>query len=197
MQSLKKYIAGLICAFVLLTIAIIGSFCFTNSGTFAMSDGGKPRLNISNTNDYFSQMPIAVPGASGNIIKQISNTGNHSGNLSVSFSAVVNNPGIDGNGDLGANTETAAYIDVNSNGTWDNGDIGLNANGTTYSYNAPLSYDPLNDYGSITWNAVESLKPSATSNLIITWRIPPAVGNEIQCDSISFNNTFTLEDQIR
>lgn len=197
MRSLKKSIIGLICAFVLLTIAIIGSFSFTNSGAFAMSDGGKPRLNIRDAYDNSAQMPAALPGASGSIVKQITNAGTHSGNLSVSFSAVVNTPGIDGKGDLGANTEIAVYIDVNSNSIWDQGDIGLDADGTTYNYTAPLSYELLNNYSRIMWNQVQSLQPAAASNLVITWRVPATAGNEIQGDAIAFNNTFVLEDQIR
>jgi hypothetical protein len=197
MRSLKKSIIGLICAFVLLTIAIIGSFSFTNSSAFAMSDGGKPHLNIRDANDNSAQMPVALPGASGSIVKQIANTGTHSGNLSVSFSAVVNTPGIDGKGDLGANTEIAAYLDVNSNGMWDQGDIGLNAGGTTYNYTAPLSYEPLNNYSGVTWNQAQSLQPAAGSNLVVMWRVPATTENEIQGDAVAFNNTFVLEDQVR
>ena len=197
MKSLKKSLVRLIGVFVLLTFAIIGLFTLTGNGTFAMSDGGKPRLNICNDNGYPSQMPVALPGASGCINKQITNVGSHSGNLSIRFSAVTNTPGIDGKGDLGASTEVTAYLDVNSNGIWDAGDIGLNADGTTYTCETPLGYDKLNNYSCVMWTAVQSLKPSAASTLIINWRVPVTVGNEIQGDNVTFNNTFVLEDQIR
>jgi hypothetical protein len=196
MRSLKKYIIGLISAFVLLLAGIIGSFGFVNAAPFTLSNGSKPHLIISDITDNNSSPFIALPGRNGHFAKKVENTGDGSGNLSVSFSQVINVPGVDGKGDLGTNTEIAAFLDSNSNGIWDTGDIGLCADGSLYKSGTLLKYNLLNSFSGVMWNNVQALNPASATALVIMWQVPAETGTEIQGDSISFSNSFTLQGRI-
>jgi hypothetical protein len=203
MRSQIKSLTELGIAVLFMGIGMVTSFGFTTTDTIAIRDTGKPSLKvISGDSKYFSyQVPNALPGTNGRISKRAVNIGNRAGILSVCFSPVVNTSGTigeyaDGNGDLGANTEIAVYVDVDQSGDWNTVDVGLRSDGTNYSYPAALDYDPLDTYSGIRWNAVKSISASSEYDFIMMWRIPITVGNEIQGDSVSFDISFVLDEDI-
>lgn len=203
MQSLLKSLAGLLVAVLLVSGGIIASFGFSTAGVAAMSDSGRPTLKIISGDSKVCAFQVlnAMPGTNGCNIKRIINVGNRNGLLGVCFSTVRNTPGTtgeyaDGIGDLGANTEIAAYIDVDASGDWNTGDIGLRSDGSTYNYPAGLDYTALNNYSGNIWNELTSMSASDVCAFNIEWRIPGTVGNEIQGDSVDFDITFMLNDNI-
>jgi hypothetical protein len=203
MQSLLRSLTGLLFAVLLMGSSMVASFGFATADAITMPDTGKPSLKIisGDSQVYSFQVPNALPGANERISKRIVNVGNRAGILGVRFSPVVNTPGTtgeyaDGNGDLGANTEIAVYIDVDASGDWNTGDVGLRSDEASYSYLTALDYDALDNYSGIGWNAVKLMSASAVYDFIIMWRIPVTVGNEIQGDSVGFDITFVLEDDV-
>ena len=203
MQNLLKSLAGLLFAVLLASIGIIASFGFTRADATTWPDEGKPSVKIISGDSQICsfQVPTVLPGANGRISKKTINAGNRAGILGVRFSPVVNTLGTtgeyaDGNGDLGANTEIAVYVDVDTSGDWNTGDVGLKSDGTNYSYPTALDYDALDNYSGIGWNAVKSMNASAVYDFIIMWGIPVTVGNEIQGDSVDFDITLVLEDDV-
>lgn len=142
-----------------------------------------------------------APGDSGSGSTTLANAGSLAGELDIAFSAITNTPGAGGgqyeggSGELGANAEIAVYIDVDQSNDFSDGDIGLDAVvDTTYLFAAGLQWNTIDSYGSITWDAVETMAASPTAdNFRIEWRIPTGAVNDIQGDSVSFDVTFTLE----
>ncbi|MDO9332971.1 MAG: hypothetical protein Q7T57_00395 [Dehalococcoidales bacterium] len=201
---MMKRVLGLLVAFVSVVL-FIGGGTIAYFGTVAvnasnMPDTGKLHLaTVQNSSaDYSFQVPNVAPGDSGYGRKRLVNDGSRSGMLGVGFSPIVNTPGTfgeyaDNSGDLGANVQTAVYIDVDTSGDWSNGDIGLKTDGGTYSYPSALKFDAINDYGSIIWNSITTIVASVKFDFIIVWQVPITVGNEIQGDSASFDITFFLE----
>jgi hypothetical protein len=154
------------------------------------------RLVIDESAVYAFQFSNVVPGRSGSSHNRLINGGNQSGQLGVYFSEIINTPGTvgeyaDNNADLGAKAEIAIYIDLDMSGSWSSGDIGLKSNGTIYYNPTALDYTAFNRYGSARWDVMTMLA-SAEVNVIILWRIPTTVGNEIQGDSASFDIAFEL-----
>ena len=203
MQGLLKSLTGLVIATLLLGSGMVAFFGPATAGAILMPDTGKSSLKIISGDSQVSsfQVPNTLPGGDGRISKRIVNTGDHAGILDVRFSPVVNTPGTlceyaDGKGDLGASIEIAVYIDVDASGDWNAGDIGLGSGGASYGYLTSLDYDLLDNYGGVTWNAVESMSASSTYDFIVMWRIPITAGNEIQGDSVSFDTTLVLEDDV-
>jgi hypothetical protein len=203
MQSLLKSLAGLLVAVLLVSGGIIASFGFSTTNVAAMSDSRRPTLKIISGDSKVCAFQVfnAMPGTNGCNNKRIINVGNRTGLLGVCFSTVGNTPGTtgeyeDGSGDLGANTEIAAYIDVDASGDWNTGDIGLRSDGSTYCYPAGLDYSALNNYSGNIWNELTSMSASDVCAFNIEWRIPGTVGNEIQGDSVDFDITFMLNDSI-
>jgi hypothetical protein len=203
MRSLLKPLTGLVIAVLLIGGGVVVFFGHTTADAIVAPDTGKPSLKmISGDSEVYSfQLSNTLPGRDGCISKRIVNVGNRAGILSVCFSPVLNTPGTvgeyaDGKGDLGANIELSVYIDMDANGDWNSGDIGLRSDVVSYNYPTTLDYDVLDNYSGVTWNAVESMQASSTYYVIIMWRIPVTVGNEIQGDSVSFDTTFVLEDDI-
>jgi hypothetical protein len=203
LRILLKPLLILISVIVLIGTGIVAFFGFGRVDAMVIPDTGKSSLEIisGDSEVYSFQLSNTLPGRDGCIIKKIVNVGNRAGILSVCFSPVLNTPGTvgeyaDGKGDLGANIELSVYIDMDASGDWNSGDIGLRSDVVSYNYPTTLDYDVLDNYSGVTWNAVESMQASSTYYVIIMWRIPVTVGNEIQGDSLSFDTTFVLEDDI-
>ena len=199
-----KKILGLTVA-ALIVIALVGAgtwayFSDTESSTDNSLTAGTLDLTVDGGNTAvttFSETGKA-PGDSGNGSTTLANAGNLSGELDIAFSAITNTGGTSGefgdsSGNLGAAAEIAVYLDVDSGGTWTDGDIGLKSDGTTYNHPTALDYAVIDNYGSDTFDAVETMATSASDNFRVEWRIPTSAGNNIQGDSVSFDVTFTLE----
>ena len=200
-----KKILGLTVA-ALLVIGLVASgtwayFSDTESSTNNSLVAGTLDLNIDGGDTAVTTFSVSnvAPGDSGSGSSTLANAGNLSGELDIEFSAITNTPGAGGgeyeggSGELGANAEIAVYIDVDQSGAWSSGDIGLKSDGTTYNHPTALDYDAIDDYGSISWNAVETMAASAQDDFIVMWRVPTSAGNDIQGDNVSFNVTFTVE----
>ncbi len=201
MGRILKSLEVILVAVVLMGTVTIVSFAHARAHTDIMPDPGKASLNINGGGSqvFMFQVRGVAPGASGLGRKRVINVGNRVGTLDVRFSPVTNKPGTvgeapDGNGDLGAHTEIAVYMDSDASGDWSSGDVGLKSDGAIYNYPVDLDYHALDNYSGISWNQIESIAASAVVDFTIAWRIPDTVGNEIQGDSVSFDVTFTLED---
>jgi len=200
-----KKILGLTIAALLVVVLVGGGtwayFSDTESSASNSLVAGTMDLNIDGGDTAVTTFSVtsAAPGDSGNGSSTLANVGSMSGELDIGFSAITNTGGSgggeyeDGVGNLGAVAEIAVYIDVDSSGTWTTGDIGLKSDDTTYANPTALDYDAIDNYGSATWNAIETMAASASDGFIILWRVPSSAGNNIQGDSISFDITFTLE----
>jgi len=194
-----------------LTVAAFLVIAFVGAGTWAYfsdTEGSTNNSLTAGTLDLTADggdTPVTTfavtgkaPGDSGSGSTTLANAGNLNGELDITFSAITNTGGTggefgDSNGNLGAVAEIAVYIDVDSSGTWTTGDIGLKSDGTTYNNPTALDYAVIDNYGSDTFDAVETMATSASDDFIILWRIPTSAGNNIQGDSVSFDVTFTLE----
>jgi len=198
---MRKIVGSLITILLALLFTGIGTlanFTHAEASQSSMPTAGRPDLRLVTDKSavYAFQFSNVVPGSSGSSRNRLINAGNQSSQLGVYFSEVTNTPGTtgeyaDNNGDLGAKAEIAVYIDLDMNGSWNSGDIGLKSNGTIYYNPTALDYTALNGYGGVKWDVMTMLA-SAEVHVIIMWRIPITVGNEIQGDSASFDITFEL-----
>jgi len=166
-----------------------------SAGTLDLDvDGGDIAVTTFSASDK-------APGDSGSGSTTLSNSGGSSvtGELDIAFSAITNTGGAgatefeDGSGDLGGVAEIAVYIDVDQSGSWTAGDIGLKSDATTYNPPTALDYATIDSYANDSWDAVETMLPSAADDFIILWQIPTTAGNSIQGDSASFDVIFILE----
>ena len=199
-----KKILGLTVA-ALIVIALVGAgtwayFSDTENSANNSLTAGTLDLNVDGGDAAVTTFSVTgkAPGDSGNGSTTLASAGNLSGELDVAFSAITNTGGTSGEfgdstGNLGAVAQIAVYIDVDSSGTWTRGDIGLKSDGTTYDHPTALDYAVIDNYGSDSFDAVETMATSASDDFIILWQIPTSAGNNIQGDSISFDVTFTLE----
>jgi hypothetical protein len=201
MGRILKSLEVILVVVVLMGTVTLVSFANARAHTNIMPDAGKTSLNIigDGSQVFIFQVGDVAPGASGFGRKRVINVGNRVGTLDVRFSQVKNTPGTfgkvpDGNGDLGAHTEIAVYMDSDTSCDWSNGDVGLKSDGAIYNYPASLDYIALDNYGGNSWNQIDSVATSAAFCFTIAWRIPDTVGNEIQGNSVSFDVTFILED---
>lgn len=202
-----KKILGLTIA-ALLVMVMVGSgswawFSDTESSPDNSLSAGTLDLKIDGDDlpvTTFSMTDVA-PGDSGSGNVTLTNDGASSidGELDVQSSAIINTGGTtgeygDSTGDLGAAAEIAIYLDVDQSGTFTNGDIGLdNADNTTYNFAAGLQWHTIDSYGSIIWDNVETMSPSASDDFVALWRVPDSTGNNIQGDTVSCNITFILQ----
>jgi hypothetical protein len=202
MHTIIKSIAWILLAVLLMAGGIVASSGFDELDAFAQSNSPALKLTSASSLSCSFQLDVAQPGACGKSAKMLENVGDHSGNLGIQFSPVINTPGntgefADHSGDLGATTMVALYVDLDLSGKWSSGDKGLRSDGTIYGYSESLDYKALNGYSSLTWNDLALLKASSLSYLVVEWQIPVTVGNEIQGDSVSFDITFTLDNGAR
>jgi hypothetical protein len=203
---MRKIVGSLITILLALLFTGIGTSTYlahAEASQSSMPTAGRPdlRLVADKSALYAFQFSNVAPGSSGSSRNRLINAGNQSGQLGVYFSEVTNTPGTtgeyaDNNGDLGAKAEIAVYIDLDMSGSWNSGDIGLKSNGTIYYNPTALDYTALNGYGGVKWDVVVTMLASAEVNVIIMWRIPITVGNEIQGDSASFDITFALKPAV-
>ena len=143
-----------------------------------------------------------VPDDSGSGSSTLSNVGSMDGELDITFSTITNIGGSggtqyeDGVGNLGASAEITVYLDINQNGSFDAGDIELNTTGANpYANpgNTTLDYAIINNYGSVSYDAVvASMATGAADDFRVLWRVPDTAVNNIQGDSVSFDVTFVL-----
>jgi spore coat-associated protein N len=202
-----KKILGLTVAALLVMAMVSGGtwayFSDTESSTNNSLTAGTLDLNIDGGNvavTTFTTSAVA-PGDNGSGSSTLSNAGGSSitGELDITFSAITNTPGAGGgeyeggSGELGANAEIAVYLDVDQSADWSAGDIGLKSDGTTYNHPTALDYATIDSYDSDSWDAVETMAPSAADDFIVLWRVPTTAGNDIQGDGASFDVTFVLE----
>jgi len=199
-----KKILGLTVA-ALIVIALVGAgtwayFSDTETSANNSLTAGTLDLNVDGGNTAVTTFSVTgkAPGDSGSGSTTLASVGNLSGELDVVFSAITNTGGTSGEfgdstGNLGGVAQIAVYIDVDSSGTWTSGDIGLKSDGTTYNHPTALDYAVIDNYGSDSFDAVETMAASASDDFIILWQIPTSAGNNIQGDSVSFDVTFTLE----
>ncbi len=201
-----KRIFGLTIAAMMVMALVVGGTLayFTDEETSANNylTAGTLDLNIEGGNvavDTF-QVDAAGPGDSGNGQSALANVGSYDGELDIAFSTVTNTPGSGGteyeggSGELGGVATIAVYIDKNSNSTFDTGDIGLKSDGTTYTPST-LDYDTIDSYSGESWDAVTVIANGDTDDFVVEWQVPTSAGNEIQGDSVSFDVTFTLEQE--
>ena len=200
MKRIPKSLIGVLLTILLMSGSTLSYSSYAEASAGTSPASGKPDLKIISDGAAacIFQLPNVAPGDSGHGSNKLVNVGSLAGELGVGFSEVINTPGTsgeyaDGSGDLGANAEIAVYIDVDASGDWNGGDIGLKSDGTTYSHPTALDYDAIDNYGGVSWNAVETMTASAADDFIVMWRIPITVGNEIQGDSVSLDITFVLE----
>jgi hypothetical protein len=197
-----KNVTGLMIAVVLLLVASSGTawayFRTDGVGTDSQFSTGVLDLKV-NRGSELGKLNVAgaMPGASGKTTYLLENEGGVAGMLSVSIPSVKNIAGTtgefaDGRGDLGAKTEVMLYLDMDGSGDWTEGDVGLRADGKTYA-DSWRNYASLDSYSAITWASVLNMAPANSVTLILDWRIPETVGNEIQGDSVSFDLSFTLQ----
>jgi predicted ribosomally synthesized peptide with SipW-like signal peptide len=143
------------------------------------------------------------PGQTGNASADLDNTGSLSGNLSIEFSAITNNPGTGGteweggSGELGAELDIAIFIDKDEDGAWTTGDVGLKTDNTTYNWPTALEYSAVDNYGSDNWtNAYAGLMANGASDaFVIAYDLPTTAGNNIQGDNVTFSIYFLLKQQ--
>jgi hypothetical protein len=199
MRKIAWSLITILLALLFTGIGTLANFTHAEASQSSMPTAGRPDLRLVTDKSavYAFQFSNVVPGSSGNSRNRLINAGNQSGRLGVYFSEVTNTPGTtgeyaDNNGDLGAKAEIAVYIDLDMSGSWNSGDIGLKSNGTIYYNPTALDYTALNGYGGVKWDVMTMLA-SAEVHVIIMWRIPITVGNEIQGDSASFDITFELK----
>ena len=200
-----KKILGLAIA-ALIVIALVGAgtwayFSDTESSANNSLTAGTLDLNVDGGDTAVTTFSVTgkAPGDSGNGSTTLANAGDFSGELDIAFSAITNTPGAGGtefeggSGELGAVAQIAVYIDVDSSDTWTSGDIGLKSDGTTYNHPTALDYAVIDNYGSDSFDAVETMATSASDKFVVMWQVPTSAGNNIQGDSVSFDVTFTLE----
>ena len=67
----------------------------------------------------------------------------------------------------------------------------------TSVYTIPnLQYDAIDDYASADWDRISGAAwATSPDDFGLLWRVPTAVGNDIQGDSLDFDITFTLEQE--
>jgi spore coat-associated protein N len=201
---MKKIIGLTIMA--LLIIGLVGGgtyawFSDTEVSEDNILTAGTLDLNIEGGDDPVTTFDVGdvAPGDSGSGNSTLTNAGSMPGELDISTSAVNNTPGAigeyqGGSGELGANARIAMYLDVDQSGGATAGDIGLKSDGTTYDPTGGFDYDEIDDYASLSWDAVlASMAISAADDFIVLWQVPTSAGNDIQGDSVSFDITFTLE----
>ena len=200
-----KKILGLTVA-ALLVMGMVGGgtwayFSDTETSVNNSLTAGTLDLNIDGDNvavTTFSEDAVE-PGETGSGSSILANVGSMDGELDIAFSAITNTDGTPvefgaGSGELGGVAEIAVYIDVDQSDTFSDGDIGLDAAiDTTYLFAAGLQWNTIDSYGSITWNAVETMVTTAADNFRVEWRVPDTADNTIQGDIVSFDVTFTLE----
>jgi len=203
MRKIAGSLISILLALLFTGIGTLANFTHTEASQRSMPTEGRPDLRMLTDKSavYAFQFSNLVPGSSGSSHNKLINAGDQSGQLGVYFSEVTNTPGTtgeyaDNNGDLGARAEIAVYIDLDMSGSWNSGDIGLKSDGTIYYNPTALDYTALDGYGGVKWDVVTMLA-SAEVNVIIMWRVPITVGNEIQGDSVSFDITFVLEQSVR
>jgi spore coat-associated protein N len=191
----------------LLIIGLVGGGTYAYFSDTEVSEdntltAGTLDLNIEGADDPVTTFNVGdvAPGDSGSGSSTLSNAGSMAGELDISTSAVTNTPGAGGgeyeggSGELGASAQIAMYLDVDQSGGATAGDIGLKSDGTTYDPTGGFDYDEIDDYASLSWDAVlASMAISAADDFIVLWQVPTSAGNDIQGDSVSFDITFTLE----
>jgi spore coat-associated protein N len=201
-----KKITGLIIT-ALLIIGLIGGgtyayFSDTESSEDNTLTAGTLDLNIRGGDTAVATLTVSdvAPGDSGSANDTLSNVGSMDGELDIATSAVTNTPGSGGtqyeggSGELGASAQIALYLDIDQSGGATAGDVGLKSDATTYDPTGGLDYDEIDDYASLSWDAViATMVAGATDDIMILWQVPTGAGNEIQGDSVSFDINFTLE----
>ena len=143
------------------------------------------------------------PGVTGNASVDLDNTGSISGNLSIEFSAISNNPGTGGtefeggSGELGGQATIAVFIDKDENDAWSSGDVGLKSDNTTYDYPTALDFQTIDSYDSDNWtNAYDGLMANGASDkFLVAYDVPTSATNAIQGDNCTFSIYFLLKQQ--
>ncbi len=199
-----KKILGLTIA-AIMVIAMVGGgtwsyFSDTETSTNNSLTAGTLDLNINGGNTAVTTFSATgkAPGDSGSGNVTLSNVGNLTGKLSITFSSDNNTGGTagefgDGVGNLGGVAQMAVYIDTDQSGTWNGGDIGLKSDNTTYNYPTALNYATIDSYSAKSWSTILNMAASAANRFVILWQIPTSAGNNIQGDSVNFDITFTLD----
>jgi predicted ribosomally synthesized peptide with SipW-like signal peptide len=206
-KQMRRIISLAVVSLVLLATAGVATWTYftdTEQSTDNSLSAGTLDLNVDGGDTAvttFSETGKA-PGDSGSGSTTLANAGNLAGELDIAFSAITNTGGSSGEygdstGNLGAEAQIAVYLDINQNATFDDGDIELNtggANAYDSGTNSSLDYADIDDYGSVSYDAViAAMAASAADDFIVLWQIPTSSGNNIQGDSVSFDVTFTLE----
>ncbi len=210
---MKKIIISLFAVVAVAAIIIGGTIAYfsdTESSTNNEMAVGTMDLNINGGNVAVQTLNLVdkAPGDAGKEMSMLKNVGSLEGELDIAMSAITNYPCTDGAnggkndgteycvsdpGALGANMETALYLDKDKSGNWTVGDVGLKADGTIYT-SGDLIYSVMDNYSGKTWDAVvATMVTNDEYNFLIDWKIPTAVGNEIQGDALKFDVTFILE----
>jgi len=200
-----KKIMGLTIA-ALLIIGIVGGgtyayFSDTESSTGNTLSAATLDLKINGGDAAITTFNVSnvAPGDSASANSTLRNAGSLTGELDVATSAITNTPYAgggefqDGTGDLGANAEIAMYVDIDMSGGPTAGDVGLKSDGTTYDPSVALDYDVIDNYDTENWDAVANMAIAVSYGYRVEWRVPTAVGNAIQGDSVSFDVDFVLE----
>ncbi len=148
-----------------------------------------------------------APGDFGTENQTIRNIGSLEGELDITFSAITNTNGIggteyeeSGSGELGGEAEMLVFIDVDGGGTFTQNDMILKSDGTVISApespSAETYYATINSYDGDDFDKALILMDSgARYDVYFKWRVPGDTGNSIQGDTVSFDVTYTLEQE--
>ena len=201
---MKKLLGLTVAAFMVMALVGGGTWAYfsdTESSADNSLVAGTLDLNINGGNSAVTTFSVTsvAPGDTGNGSGTLANAGSLGGEFDVAFSAITNTGGSgggefeDGVGNLGAVAEISVYIDVDQSSDWSSGDIGLKSDATTYNHPTALDYAAIDNYGSDSWDAIETMAASDADDFVVMWRVPTSAGNNIQGDSVSFDVTFILE----
>jgi len=215
---MKKILGLTIAALLVMGLVGGGTWAYFSdvetTGTNVLT-AGTLNLNVDATDPFTLNIsvPALTPGTTGNAANwTILNDGTISGNLSIGFSAITNNEGVNpesetevtGNGELGGLAKLAMILDHDKDGGWTSGDQYLN--GTTgavisHSGGGPAfpaaAYFTIDSFGSDNFtqsDGIATLTSGTDFDLLIEYDFPDggASDNDAQGDNCTFTMNFTL-----
>jgi spore coat-associated protein N len=189
---LKRKIAMLAIG-AMLAVALVGGGVYAYFSDIEASNGNSATagtLDLVLNDNVAKSMTFSnvKPGDSGVDNFKVKNAGNVDGNLAMTISSIVNQPGLttepeaalgtSDNGELGANMNVAFWVDTDNDKAYDAGTETLLYSGTMNGATLPGTPSALN--------------AGVETYIGFAWSIDASVGNEIQGDIVSFSIVFTL-----
>jgi len=211
---MKKILGLTVSAMMVMGLVGGGTWAFfsdTETSTGNVLQAGTLDLNLNGGDSDIKIIDTSVsniyPGISSSNYTTLLNAGSIAGELDIAFSGYSDDSTStteygDGTDNISNNNDVdfSVWIDVDENGSWGAGDIDLEADGSAVRYEDDNTLDAgnISPYLTQSWddvfNGTANFTNGTSARFYMSYSVNGAnVGNEIQEDSISWDITFTLE----